>query len=109
MKLAGKTALITGGGTGIGRAISLLFAREGAAVAINYSKSEAEASETASAVQESGGRSMLVRTDVSSDSQVRQMMERVHGELGAIDILINNAGFTRFINFADLEQLTEDI
>ena len=109
MKLAGKTALITGGGTGIGRAIALLFAREGAAVAINYSKSEAEASETASAVQESGGRSLLVRTDVSSDAQVRQMMERVHGELGAIDILINNAGFTRFIDFADLEQLTEDI
>ncbi len=109
MKLAGKVALITGGGTGIGRAISLLFAREGAAVAINYSKSQAEALETASEVRKLGGRSSIVRTDVSSDSQVRHMMEQVQREFGAIDILINNAGFTRFINFADLEELTEGI
>ncbi len=109
MKLAGKVALITGGGTGIGRAISLLFAREGAAVAINYSKSEAEALETASEVQKLGRQSSTVRTDVSSDSQVRHMMAQVKNEFGRIDILVNNAGFTRFIDFADLETLTEEI
>lgn len=109
MKLAGKVALITGGGTGIGRAISLLFAREGAAVVVNYSKSEAEARETASEVQKLGRRSSTLRTDVSSDSQVRHMVTQVRDEFGRIDILVNNAGFTRFIDFADLENLTEAI
>ena len=109
MKLAGKVALITGGGTGIGRAISLLFAREGATVVVNYSKSEAESLETASEVQKLGRQSSTIRTDVSSDSQVRHMMSQVKDKFGRIDILVNNAGFTRFIDFADLENLTEAI
>jgi 3-oxoacyl-[acyl-carrier protein] reductase len=109
MKLKGKVALITGGGTGIGRAISTYFAKEGAAVAINYSKSEAEAAKTSAEVKGFGVFSSAVRADVSSDKQVRAMVEQTQKEFGRIDILVNNAGFTRFIQHVDLEAMNEEI
>jgi len=109
MKLAGKVALITGGGTGIGRAISLSFAREGAVVVINYSKSETDAAKTSAEVQASGGQSSIVKADVSSDKQVRSMVGQVLEKWGRLDILVNNAGFTRFIDHANLEAMEEEI
>ena len=109
MKLQGKTAVITGGGTGIGRDISVLFAKEGAAVAINYSKSEAEALETASQVKKIGSKTSIFRANVASDLDVRRMIADIKQKFGRIDILVNNAGVTQFIDFSDLEGLTEDI
>ncbi|MCI0417978.1 MAG: glucose 1-dehydrogenase [Acidobacteria bacterium] len=109
MKLTGKVALITGGGTGIGRAISLSFAKEGATVVINYSKSEADAVKTSADLQASGKQSSIVKADVSSDKQVRDMVSQVHEKWGRIDILVNNAGFTRFIDPANLEAMEEEI
>jgi 3-oxoacyl-[acyl-carrier protein] reductase len=109
MKLAGKVALITGGGTGIGRAISLSFAKEGATVAINYSKSESDAAKTAGEVQASGGQSSIVKANVSSDKQVRGMVGQVVEKWGRLDILVNNAGFTRFIDHTNLEAMEEEI
>jgi 3-oxoacyl-[acyl-carrier protein] reductase len=109
MKLKGKVALITGGGTGIGRAISIHFAKEGAAIAINYSKSEAEAGKTSAEVKGLGVFSSIVRADVSSDKQVRVMVDQTQKEFGRIDILVNNAGFTRFIPHSDLEAMNEEI
>jgi 3-oxoacyl-[acyl-carrier protein] reductase len=109
MKLTGKVALITGGGTGIGRAISLSFASEGAVVVINYSKSESDAAKTAADVQTSGGKSSTVKADVSSDKQVRSMVSQVIEKWGRLDILVNNAGFTRFIDHANLEAMEEEI
>ena len=109
MKLAGKVALITGGGTGIGRAISLSFAKEGAVVVINYSKSESDAANTADDVRGSGGQSSIVKADVSSDKQVRSMVSQVVEKWGRLDILVNNAGFTRFIDHANLEAMEEEI
>ncbi len=109
MKLSAKVALVTGGGTGIGRAISNAFAREGATVVINYSKSEAEAGKTADELRGLAGSSSIVRADVSSDVEVRDMIEKVQKQWGRIDILVNNAGMTRFIDHANLEALTEEI
>ena len=109
MKLSGKVALVTGGGTGIGRAISHAFAKEGATVVINYSKSEAEAGRTSDEVEWLRASSSIVRADVSSDREVRGMVEQVCKQWGKIDILVNNAGMTRFIDHANLEALTEDI
>jgi 3-oxoacyl-[acyl-carrier protein] reductase len=109
MKLKGKVALITGGGTGIGRAISLSLAREGASVAINYSKSEAEAAGTASDLRALVAKSVIVKADVSSDKAVRDMVSEVHRQWGRLDILVNNAGFTRFIDHANLEAMEEPI
>jgi 3-oxoacyl-[acyl-carrier protein] reductase len=109
MKLNGKVALITGGGTGIGRAISNYFAKEGADVAINYSKSEAEAVKTSAELKGLGVSSSVVRADVSSDKQVRAMVDQIQKEFGRIDILVNNAGFTRFIQHPDLEAMNEEI
>jgi 3-oxoacyl-[acyl-carrier protein] reductase len=109
MKLKGKAALITGGGTGIGRAISLSLAREGAAVAINYSKSETDAASTASELQALGAKSVIVKADVASDEAVREMVRQAHRQLGRLDIVVNNAGLTRFIDHANLEGMEESI
>jgi 3-oxoacyl-[acyl-carrier protein] reductase len=107
--LVGKIALVTGGATGLGRAIVLALAREGAAVAINYSKSAAEAQETARLVEQAGGRALAVRADVSRDGEVRAMVERVARELGGLDCLVNNAGWTARVPHRQLDDLTEEI
>ncbi|MBI4278843.1 MAG: 3-oxoacyl-ACP reductase FabG [Armatimonadetes bacterium] len=107
MRLAGKAALVTGGGTGIGRAISLAFAREGADVAVNYSRSEAQAQETAEEIRGMGRRATLVRADVSNSTQVDMMITEVADRFGRLDILVNNAGITVFVDLANLEAITE--
>jgi 3-oxoacyl-[acyl-carrier protein] reductase len=96
--LEGRTALITGASRGIGRAIALAYAREGADVAINYSRqSDAAfpdaAERVADEVRALGRRSVVVEADVALEAAVRSMVERVHDEFGGIDILVNNAGF----------------
>lgn len=109
MKLAGKVALVTGGGTGIGRAIVLALARAGAAVAVNYSKSADQARETAHAVEKAGARAITVQADVSQDAQARDMMAEVARELGGLDCLVNNAGWTQRVPHQRLEDLSDEI
>lgn len=109
MELAGKVALVTGGGTGIGKAVSLELARRGAAVAVNYSRSAAEATETVQRITVQGGRAIAVKADVSSDSEVRAMVQQIIATYGALDLLVNNASTTRHIPLADLEAATEDV
>ncbi len=103
--LKGKTALITGAGTGIGRSIALRLAAAGADIAINYSRSEKEALQTQKAVEESGVRSLVYKADVADDDQVRAMVGETIKKLGRLDILVNNAGVTYFVEHADLEGL----
>ena len=109
MNLQGKVALITGGGTGIGRAIALSFAREGAGVAVNYSRSEKEANITAQEIRDLGVPALAVKADVSQDAQVREMVDKVMKECGRLDVLVNSAGATTFVEASDLEGLTEEI
>ncbi len=107
-RLDGKVALVTGGGTGIGRATSLLLASEGADVAVNYSRSKTEAEATAADVRALGRNSIAIRADVAVESAVLEMVDRVADELGRLDILVNNAGTTVFVPLADLEALTDE-
>ena len=109
MDLQGKVALITGGGTGIGREIALSFAREGAGVAVNYSRSEKAAMATVQELRDLGVPALAIKTDVSQDGQVREMVKKAMEECGRLDILVNSAGTTTFVEASDLEGLTEDI
>src|SRR5687767_11269990 len=101
-----KVALVTGAATGIGRAVALRFAARGLAVAVNYSRSEAEANETLAGVQAHGVPALLCRANVADDAAVRAMVARCKDELGGLDVLVNNAGTTRFIDHADLDAVT---
>jgi 3-oxoacyl-[acyl-carrier protein] reductase len=93
--LAGRTALVTGGNRGIGRAISLALAEAGADIAIAYRTRTPEAIETRAKVQRLGRRAATIQTDVSVGAEAIQLVERARRELGEIDILVNNAGEIR--------------
>ena len=104
MKLEGKIALITGGSRSIGRAISLGFAREGAAVAVNYATHAEEAQSAVREIQALGRRALAVRADTSRRAEVHAMVEEVTRVLGPIDILVNNAGVQKRVFFLDLAE-----
>jgi 3-oxoacyl-[acyl-carrier protein] reductase len=108
MKLAGKAALITGGGVGAGRAIALALARAGSDVAVNYSKSAEGAAATVRDVEALGRRALAVQADVRNDTEVRSMVEQTVAKLGRLDVLINNAGVTRIIDHSDLEAVSDE-
>jgi 3-oxoacyl-[acyl-carrier protein] reductase len=108
MELRGKAALITGGGTGLGRAISLHLAREGVNLAINYSRSAKEAEETAAEARLLGVTARAVQADVSVPEHAEGLVREAAGVLGGLDILVNNAGTTKFVPFTELEGLEED-
>jgi 3-oxoacyl-[acyl-carrier protein] reductase len=91
MKLAGRVALITGAGSGLGREIALTFAREGARVAINDIGREA-ATQVAKEIESAGGQSLAVPADVSDSVEVRALFEGIVEEWATLDILVNNAG-----------------
>ena len=95
MLLEGKVALVTGGSRGIGRAIAIRLAQEGAKVAVNYAGNKAAAEEVKAIIEEQGGTAFLIQADVSDSAAAAEMVARVHEELGGLDILVNNAGITR--------------
>jgi hypothetical protein len=92
-KLTGKAAVITGGDSGIGRAVALAFAREGADVLISYLSEEADARETARVVEAAGRRCVAVAGDISEEAHCRAIVDRAVEEFGKVDILVNNAAF----------------
>jgi NAD(P)-dependent dehydrogenase (short-subunit alcohol dehydrogenase family) len=93
----GRIALVTGGGKGIGRAISLELAQRGADVAINYRSDTAAAEETAAQVRELGRRVAVVPADITDPEAAEAMVAAVRAELGPVDLLVNNAAYTRLI------------
>lgn len=90
--LAGKTALVTGASKGIGRAIALMLGVQGAKVGVNYNTSAEAAEEVVSTIAAKGGEAVAVQADVSRPEQVNDMVARVSGELGDVDVMVNNAG-----------------
>jgi len=108
-QLEGKVALVTGAAVGIGRAIAVAYGREGAKVVVNFSKSQEEAEKTAEMVKQVGGDPRVIQADVAQDRKVRAMVAQILERFGRIDILVNNAGITAFVDFPDLEGLTDEI
>jgi len=103
MKLENKIALVTGGGTGIGKAIALEYAREGADVAVS-SRNIDNLNEVCNEIKGMGRRSLAVAADVCVKDQVDNMVQKVIGEFGRIDILVNNSGISRNVPILEFEE-----
>ena len=102
MNLKDQVAIVTGGGRGIGRAVALTFAKEGAHVAV-VARTESEIKSVAREVSDQGTRSIAIKTDVSQEDQVEAMVQKVMDEFGRIDILVNSAGFARHAHMQDIQ------
>src|SRR3989338_1338934 len=108
MKLKDKTALITGASRGIGRAIALEFAREGASVIINYNKSE-EADGLVKIIRQRGSEAMAIKADVSKLDEISSMFNKIKTEYRKLDVLVNNAGIYIRSNFLDSNEETWEL
>jgi 3-oxoacyl-[acyl-carrier protein] reductase len=111
MELKSKVALITGGGTGLGREIAHQLAKAGMDIAINYAHSAQDAVATVSEIQELGVKAQAFQCDLaapSAVSDIKNMLENVAASFGRLDLLINNAGVTKFVPFSNLEGLEEE-
>ncbi len=95
MKLEGKKAIVTGGSRGIGRAIALMYAKEGADVLVNYHSNDAAAKDTVAEIEKLGRRGIAVAADVANYKSAQDMVEECVKQLGAVDIVVNNAGVSK--------------
>jgi 3-oxoacyl-[acyl-carrier protein] reductase len=107
LELTGKVALITGGGTGLGREIALLLAREGMQVAISFSRSQEEAEQTRADIEAAGGKASVFRADMAQTAEIETLVRTVGETYGQLDLLIHNAATTRFIPFPNLDAVEE--
>jgi len=104
-----QKVLVTGASVGIGRQTAVAFAKQGAQIVINYRKDEEQAKETLRLVEEAGGKGYLCRADVSDEAEAARLISDAAGLLGGLDVLVNNAGVTKFIPFSDLDSATADV
>lgn len=104
--LAGKVALITGADSGIGKAVAIAFAREGANVLVSYLNEHEDAEDTAKWIEEAGRKAILVPGDIKSEAHCKSLVAEAVEKLGAIDILVNNAAFQR--TYASIEDITAE-
>ena len=107
--LEGKVVIVTGGGTGIGRACALAFAQRGARVAVNYSRSRDEAEQTAADCRAAGGDGLAVQADVSRTDDIERLVGEAAEKWGGVHLLVNSAGTTKFAAYDDLGALTEEV
>jgi NAD(P)-dependent dehydrogenase (short-subunit alcohol dehydrogenase family) len=105
-KLAGKVALITGADSGIGRAVAIAFAREGADIVLSYLNEHEDARSTAALIEDGGRKCMVAAGDITSENHCKALVKQTVAELGAIDILVNNAAFQR--TYADLTDISTE-
>jgi NAD(P)-dependent dehydrogenase (short-subunit alcohol dehydrogenase family) len=105
-KLAGRKAIITGGDSGIGRAVAIAFAREGADVLISYLNEDEDAKETAKWVEKAGRKAVLVAGDIQDEEHCKQIVKRALQELGGLDILVNNAAYQ--MSHESLQEITSE-
>ena len=108
MHLSGKAALVTGASRGVGAATALRLAQAGCRVAINFNQSADRAETVADQCRKAGVEAILVQGDVAEDAACRAMVQQAVEAFGGLDILINNAGTTRFIDFPDLDAVTDE-
>jgi len=95
MKLEGKKAIVTGGSRGIGKAIALMYAKEGADILVNYHSNDAAAKETVAEIEKLGRKGVAVAADVASYESAQNMVEECVNQLGGVDIVVNNAGVSK--------------
>lgn len=103
-----QKVLVTGASVGIGRLTAIRFARSGAQIVINYNSSEDGAKETLRLVEEAGGKGHILKADVSCDKQAAELIKKAAEIMGGLDVLVNNAGVTKFIPFTDLDSVTSE-
>jgi 3-oxoacyl-[acyl-carrier protein] reductase len=104
-----QRVLVTGASVGIGRQTALFFARHGGEVVINYRQAREEAEETLALVKKAGGTGSVIQADVSQEAEAARLIREAAEVLGGLDVLVNNAGTTRFIPFPDLDAVTPEI
>lgn len=106
--LRNKVAIVTGSATGLGAAVALQLADKGCNVVVNYTKSEAEAKETLAACEAKGVEAILAQGDVGEDADCRRIVQAAVDKWGRVDVLVNNAGGTKFANHAELDELNAE-
>jgi 3-oxoacyl-[acyl-carrier protein] reductase len=104
-----QKVLVTGASVGIGRQTAAAFAERGAQVVVNYNSSEEDAKETLRLVEKAGGKGWILKGNVSDEADAARLVNEAAKLLGGLDVLVNNAGITQFIPFADLDSATADV
>jgi glucose 1-dehydrogenase len=107
-RLAGKVAIVTGSGSGIGQAIAIRFASEGASIVVDYRNHIDQANETKSKAEAAGGKAILVQADVSKLADTQNLVDQAYQQLGRCDILVNNAGIEKEAAFWDVTEADYD-